>query len=242
MPSAITLSALDETRFGVRTASGRAASVPDVLEILEFCRAERVGLAIVRAPPQAVSTIHALESSGFLLMDTQVVQARALGEPVSPADPRLVVRPARREEAEVVAGVAARAFASYSGHYHADPRLDHEACTAVYEDWARRSITTEGVAHIVLVAELEGAVVGFSTARCVAAAAEGPLDAVDPAFQRRGVYRALSRARMAWAREQGADRLTVATLVTNLGALAGMAALGFRTVSAAHTFHRWFTG
>lgn len=238
----IKLSELDQARFGVKTAVGQAVTRRDAARVHEFCLSLGMELAIMRVPVEAVAAVHLLESSGALLMDTQVKLARSLEEAPPAASAPPSVRAATVADADAVAGVAARAFATYGGHYHADPRLDPAACTAVYEDWARRSVTTDGVADVVLVAELGGEIAGFSTARREGDVVEGLLDGVEPTFQRRGVYRALSIARITWAREQRAERLTVAALVTNLGALGGMAALGFRTASAQHTFHRWATG
>ena len=61
--------------------------------------------------------------------------------------------------------MATEAFRGYYGHCHADQRLDRAKCDEVYRDWALRSCLSRDVADQVLVAVLDGSIVGFGDLR-----------------------------------------------------------------------------
>lgn len=239
----VALSDLDEQRFGIRTAKTPVteATLP---QVLEFCRAERVELCIARCPADDLSAAQALERAGFQIMDTLVYYERDLATalPEPQAGP-FTVRPVREGEQEAVRAVAAEAFRGYGGHYHADPRLDPLAADEVYASWAERSCTDRAVADEVLVAELDGALVGLTTVRLDGAGeAEGLLDGVAPAARGRGVFRALLLERLRWSRAHGARTATVSTQITNLAAQRAWTKLGYLPLRSLYTFHGWFTG
>lgn len=244
MAPQVDLSPLDRARFGVVTGKADDVTAGDVPAVLDSCRDLGVELAIVRCATAELAAVHLLEDAGFRLMDTLLLFARDLRAPALPEPDQAAsvrVRSGSADDADAVARVAALAFHGYAGHYHADPRLDPAACDALYEDWARRSLTVPGTADAVLVAEMDGTVAGFSTISVTGTDARGDLDAVNPDHQRRGAYRELSIARMRWSLERGCERTLVSTQVTNRAAQAGMAGLGFRPLSSSYTMHRWFT-
>lgn len=244
MAHQVDLSPLDRARFGVVTGRADEVTARDVPKVLDACRELGVDLAMVRCSTDELRAVHLLEDAGFRLMDTLLLFVRELRNPAIPelgGNSPVEVRRGAAKDVEAVARVAARAFNGYEGHYHADPRLDGAACDALYEDWARRSLTVPGTADAVLIAEIDGAVAGFSTVSVTGTDAHGHLDAVDPEYQRRGVYRSLSVARLRWSLDRGCERTMVSTQVTNRGAQIGMASLGFRPLWSYYTMHRWFT-
>lgn len=244
MPPQVDLSPLDRARFGVVTGKADDVTAGDVPAVLDSCRDLGVELAIVRCATAELAAMHLLEDAGFRLMDTLLLFARDLRTPALPEPDQAAsvwVRSGSADDADAVARVAARAFHGYAGHYHADPRLDPATCDALYEDWVRRSLTVPGTADAVLIAEVDGAVAGFSTVSVTGTDAHGHLDAVDPKYQRRGIYRSLSIARLRWSLDRGCERTMVSTQVTNRGAQSGMASLGFRPLSSYYTMHCWFT-
>ncbi len=236
----VTLSDLDRERFGLVTAKAVGVTSASVAALREFCASHAVELCIARCRTSELGAAGALEQSGFRLMDTLNWWARELSHPALPPAPEHVqVRVTTADDASAVRRIAEEAFAAYGGHYHADPRLDRKACDEVYASWAHRSCTVPGVADAVLVAELDARLVGFATVTLDGGCAEGVLDAVDPAARRRGVYRALSIARLQWSLERGARRVRVSTQITNLASQAGMAGLGFLIAGSEYTFHWW---
>lgn len=236
----ITLSALDESRWGVRSARAVRINVDNLLEGLAFCRTNDVKFLVARCPVADIRAAQAMERHGFLLMDTLLYYTRDLMS-LLPDMPD-TVRPVRAEEAETVRNLSARAFQKYGGHYHADERLNRAACDAVYEDWAYRSCLSRQVADEVLVATVNNQIVGFITLKLRDNEGEGPLYGVDPAAQGQGVGLALMSGAMAWLRSRGAKRLLMSTQITNVPSQKVWVRLGFEPSHAEYTFHKWFDG
>lgn len=243
----VALSALDEARWGVRSARALQVTAENLAEALDFCRANGVIFLVARCPVSDLRAAQAMERHDFLLMDTLLYFTRDLSNPVQPSLPRgegkqnaFAVRPVRPKESEAVGELAARAFAGYSGHYHADARLDRAACDAVYRDWAVRSCQSRQMADAVLVAERDSRIAGFITIRQRGDLGEGPLYGVDPAAHGQGIGGALMAAAMVWLKERGARRMEMSTQVTNVPSQKVWVRLGFEPSHAEYTFHKWF--
>ena len=240
--SDVHLSAIDEERFGIRTA--RASHVtPDTLpSIIDFCRTNDVVLLIARCPVSEVRAAQALEREGSRLMDTLVYYVRDLTKTPFPPDiTDIPVRIMRPGEEEAVKMVAAESFHGYYGHYHSDERLDPAKCDETYADWALRSCVQRDATSEVFVADLKGTIVGFATLRLNnSEEGEGVLFAVAPAAQKRDLYRSFILHGMEWCRSKGARRMVVSTQITNIAVQKVWARVGFEFNRAYYTFHKWF--
>ncbi len=232
---------LYEERFGIRIALAdnvRSGTLPD---ILEACRADDVRMLIGRCPVEDISAAHAMEQAGFLLMDTLLYFRRRLDLPLPPGGD-IPLRLAGPEDAPTVEALAAAVFAGYSGgHFHADERLDRAACDAVYTSWAASAVLSPDPADAVLLAEAEGAAVGFLTLRRLSPEeGEGPLIGVASAWRGRGIARALMIGGLGWLRAAGTARMLMSTHVSNTRSQRVWARLGFEPDHAFYTFHKWF--
>lgn len=237
----ISLSAIDQQRFGIVTARDPEFTVAGLPEALRFCRANGVRMLIGRCAAEDLAAAQAMEAAGGRLMDVLVYYQRPLERPLPEEAPRSTVRVLGPGDADGVRRVAAACFRGYFGHYHADPRLDRDKCDEVYASWAERSCLDPAVATKVLVAEHEGRIAGFLTLlRRGEDELEIILNGVDPAFQRHGIYRGLVLAAMAHARSDGARRLSVSTQLINAGVQKTWTRLGFEPWRAFYTFHLWF--
>jgi GNAT superfamily N-acetyltransferase len=237
----VSLSAIDEERFGIVTARDPAFTRESLGDTLRFCADRAVRMLVARCDAADLPAAQAMEAAGGRLMDTLVYWARDLRRPGPVEAPGAPVRLLRPSDADAVRRVAAAAFRGYFGHYHADPRLDREQCDATYASWAERSCSEPAVASKVLGVDHEGRLAGFLTLL-----GRGPeeqeivLNGVDPAFQRHGLYRALVVAAIQHARADGATRLLVSTQLINSGVQKTWARLGFELERAHYTFHLWF--
>ncbi len=237
------LSAIDEERFGIRTAKAFHVSAVTLPAVIGFCQAQGVALLIARCSTSELTAAQAMEQHGFFLTDTLVYYSRSLLKPLIPEDTGQVqVRPVRPGEEEAVRNVAASAFQGYLGHYHADGRLDRAKCDEVYPDWAFRSCVFRQVAQEVLVAEVDGAIAGFATVRLNSPEeSEGLLAGVAEGARSQGVYRALLLERMRWSLSQGATRTLVSTQVANASVQRQWTRLGYQPSHSYYTFHKWFS-
>jgi GNAT superfamily N-acetyltransferase len=240
MGISINHSPLDEQRFNVSVARASNVTLANFPAMMDFCQREQIELLVARCPVEELEAVHAMETAGFLLMDTLLYYARDLSMEI-PADTRtFVIRPAQAGDEEAVARIAAQAFRGYSSHYHADPRLGRSACDDIYVDWAYRSFRREA-ANELLVAE-DDQVLGFISLKILSPDdVEGPLFAVLPEAQGRGVGRALITGALHWSRQEGARRMLISTQVTNRASQTVWVRVGFSPYQAYYTFHKWFT-
>ena len=242
MSGSFAFSALDEERFGIRSARADVISLEDLDVVEGRCRDGRVVFFVVRVPTSSLVVAQEMERRGYLLMDTLLYLDRDLTkEDLPELTGKTVVRPIREGEAERVREVSATAFAGYFGHYHADPKFSTADCDDIYADWAYRGCLDPKVADQVLVAESDGDVIGFCLIKVLDdEVGDGTLYGVHPNHRGRGAYRDLVVAAMKWARGNGCVRMVESTQVTNLVSQKVWARLGFEPFSSYYTFHRWF--
>ena len=238
----VSLSPIDEERFGIRTARASGITLMGLHRVLEFCRANAVKFLIARCPVTELSAAQAMEREGFSLMDALIYYTRDLTKLPIPTDKgEAPVRPIRAGEEEQVKVIAAASFKGYLGHYHADPRLDRAKCDEAYTSWAVRSCVSRQVAHEVLVADDAGKLMGFATLRLNSAEeGEGVLFGVAPEAQGRGIYRSFMIRSMEWFLAQGRARQVVSTQISNIAVQKVWTQLGFEPSHASFTFHKWF--
>lgn len=238
------LSGIDQNRFGVPIARATRVTMETLPLVMEFCRANGVVLLIARCPATEIRAAQAMEREGFALMDTLIFFSRELTRsPIPPDTGQIAVRPIQPGEADAVRAVAIESFRGYSGHYHADDRLDRAACDETYVSWAYRACVSPEVADVVLVADRDGSIVGFATLRLNnAVEGEGVLFGVAPSAQGRGVYRSFMVRGMEWCLAKGASRMVVSTQITNMAVQKIWARVGFEPSHGYYTFHKWFDG
>ena len=183
-----------------------------------------------------------MEREGFLLMDTLVYYARSLARAPIPEDAGAAqVRTSKVGDEVGVREVAAQAFKGYFGHYHADRRLEPARCDEGYVEWAVRSCASTEVADGVLVAEIDGSILGFITLRVNSPVeVDGLLIAVHPSVQGQGIARSLMIGALKWCESRGAERMIISTQINNLSSQKVWARLGFELSHAYYTFHKWF--
>jgi GNAT superfamily N-acetyltransferase len=238
----VSLSAIDEKRFGIRTAKAILAHSDDLSTMLDFCQEHRVTFLITRCSTQDLSIAQMLEQAGFFLTDTLVYHGRDLLKTPIPEDTGPIeIRCVQPGDELALRTVAADSFRGYFGHYHADGRLAPAKCDEVYVDWAVRSCLSRDVADEVLIADDGGTVVGFATLQLNSAEeGEGVLFGVAPAAQGKGVYRSFMIQGMQWCLSKGRRRMVVSTQVTNIAVQKVWARLGFELSHSYYTFHKWF--
>jgi GNAT superfamily N-acetyltransferase len=238
----VSLSSIDEERFGIRTARATLLSAEFLPSVIEFCRKEGVVLLIARCSSISIEAAQAMEAEGFFLTDTLIYYEKELKSEEPPGLTTLeLIRPAEAGDRQKIIEIASEAFRGYMGHYHADPRLDREKCDEAYVSWAMRSCLSKDVADEVLVAEKKGKVVAFATMRMNSPSeGEGVLFAVSKEARRSGIYGCLIASGMMWCRTMGAKKMIVSTQITNMAVQKVWIRHGFSPFKALYTFHKWF--
>ena len=175
-------------------------------------------------------------------MDTLLYYDRNLQKTPIPEDKGTVeIRFVQDHEAEQVKAIAEKSFSGYFGHYHADIKLDTGRTQKVYPDWAYRSCKSRGGSSEVLVAVLDGSIVGFATLELRSPqVGEGVLFGIAPEAQRRGIYRSFMIQGMQWCSSQGAESMVVSTQIINTAVQKVWVRLGFEPSYSYYTFHKWF--
>lgn len=236
------LSALDEERFGIRTARAVGVTTENLPLVMDFCLTNQVVFLIARCLCNHIQAAQTMEREGFSLMDTLVYYGRDLTKTPIPRDPgKVPLRSIRPGEEEAVRTLTAECFKGYVGHYHADERLDRKKCDETYTSWAARSCLSREVANEVLVADQGSNLVAFATLRLNnSEEGEWVLGGVSPSARGQGIYWSIIICGMEWGRAKGAKRMIISTQLTNVAVQTVWTRLAFVPSHAYYTFHKWF--
>jgi ribosomal protein S18 acetylase RimI-like enzyme len=239
----ISLSDLDSRRFGHVTAKADIRAGDDVEGILQECADRQVRFLIARCSTQEVGKVQEMERLGFFLTDTLVYYGK---EPIAARTRELpegfATRAAAPADAAEVEALAARAFHGYSGHYHADPRLERARCDEVYASWAANACRGgEFCTHMILITSAgSGEIAGFAALkRSDDTEFDGVLFAVHPAFQGRGLFAHLLELSQHWGMAHDFQRMSYSTQLTNIHAQKTLCRHGFVPERSSYTLHKW---
>ncbi len=238
----------DTNHFGIKVARGNAATPEELQMVLDSCDTLGVKLLIQRCSTDDIHFVHTLERHGFELMDTLVNYYLRLADiQISHVPEPAIVRPCLKTEADDVAAIARVVYSDFVGHFYQDPRLDREKCNVLYAELARNSCLDRNLADVVLVAEMEGKIVGFDSHKTVkshriasAKVAEGVMSGVSHQAQGKGVRTALMRASCNWYKSLGLEYMDEGLHVNNYRMQRVLASYGYKIYASEHTFHKWF--
>jgi hypothetical protein len=235
------ISEWDTNHFGFKVAKLNVASPEEILPALHFCTKEEVVLLICRCNTNDNPSVHLLEQQGFLLMDTIVDSCLDLTTWKMPVDTDLSgIRWYREEDIAGIVAIAQKAFTGYISHFHKDPRLDPDKSDSLYVQWAYNSCYDKSLAAGVVVAELEGEVVGFLS---IVPPSDGKGDfgigGMSPNAQGKGIFPKLYLFSFDWLKSQGVTWVQDKTMVNNYAELKVLIKVGMRPFNSLYTFHKW---
>jgi hypothetical protein len=145
----------------------RRTTVAGLLGALRDELAGRSGLVMLRLEVDDVESLAGATSTGFTVRETSLalvndLERRHLNPPFDPAGMkihRFADGPLPEEMRAVLLSAPAPIV---DDHYHADPRLDDDRCTAIYD--RRRDQVLNGVrADVIVYREVDGVYYGFGT-------------------------------------------------------------------------------
>ena len=238
------LSPLDCARFGFGVAKvDDFASGIDPL--LDQFRAHSVKLVVSRIPSADISLLNELEDRGFRIKDTQLTYRYSLtnrtDQPcIESKDFR--IRKFEPGDTEALVRVAQESFSGY-GHYAADTKLDPVKCAEIYEDWARNTCRDPKVADQIVVAERDGALIGYLSFKIKSDGNEkyaaGGMGAVSNEHRSLGVFSAIVRAGLKWGAEIGLAWEEHNVIAANLPVNHAFIRCGFKPSHSVVTLHGW---
>ncbi|HET7443402.1 MAG TPA: GNAT family N-acetyltransferase [Solirubrobacterales bacterium] len=228
-----TLSPLDSERFGIVVARADSVTAEALPQLLEFCAEHEVEMVIARCDGADVAAAKALTAAGMTALESQLIYRGSLRPRRDAA-----IRAGQPEDREAVAALAEAGFEQLVGHYHADPRLDPEACRAGYVEWTLRGLEGDA-ADAFFVYEHEGAVRAYGMFDEAGREATYILATVDPACRGMGLYTALLHHGMAWAEERGAEEIVGVCAHGNVAPQRNLLKAGMLPVATTTTFHGW---
>jgi hypothetical protein len=238
----IHLSELDEKRFGVVTAKMNMEANDELDTAVVWCKVHNVQFLIARIATDQIDIAQRLEHTGFYLTDTLVYfRNKKIKLSTFKLPSGYSWRLAAANDAEAVNSLAKQTFGGYSGHYHADPKLDAKDCDLVYSSWAANSCADQSLADAVILIFKETEVAGFATLKRVEDyMCEGILFGVGPKHQGKSLYKSLMDLAQQWAIESHYSQMIVSTQVTNLAVQKVWCRQGFEPYKSFYTFHKWF--
>ena len=187
-----------------------------------------------KVSPSELASLHALESYGFHLVDTNV-QLRKNVSVWSSASKHSddSIRWAKPSDEQDVARCAAEELTC--SRFHLDPLVTAESANGLKREWARNYFLGKR-GDAMVVAEREGRVVGFLQILC-SEPKEWTIDltAVSREFRRQGLGRAMIE--FAQAHYSEAENVLVGTQAANAGSISFYQSAGFQVVSMQHVFH-----
>lgn len=201
----------------------------------------KIQYAIARVPASYWSRIHALENSGFQLLDGIVTFTLNLNDLISKEDFSIVS--AREDQTSAIANLSETTFKI--SRFHNDELISPETAAKVHRIWAENSCRRNAADEVLVVSDANGPV-GFVTIRIVsppldknvAMSAVIDLIAVDARAAGQGLGKKLVMQACHWAKSKGAQVMDVQTQVDNFAAQSLYQKCGFKSKSQSFTL-RW---
>jgi ribosomal protein S18 acetylase RimI-like enzyme len=223
-------------RIGQATVGRLAAD--EMASILDWVEAENIRCLYFLAESDSPETIRTLELNAFQLSDIRLEMTYRCSASDAAEEAASYIRAAREADAPALCAIARKSYGD--SRFYNDSRFSRERCATLYETWIQRSCF-EGFADVVLVAELEGRQVGYST-YSVRDAGEGRIEllAVDSIAKGRGMGNALIRAALTQLARRGVRTVKTTTQGRNIPGLRTLQGAGFQIVLVQLWYHRWF--
>ncbi len=221
-----------------------------VEHVVQYALSLQVECLVCKAYTDDIVAIHALETNGFLLMDTLLDYVYDLERfPLrSVSEPQLAdgasIRLADSNDQAGLMQVAEACFHGHFGRYHVDEQIPQGVADQVYLEWIKSSLV--GYADWVVLAEVDSRIAGYSVWRrpsqventLSVRVGHYSIGAVHPDFSGRKLFSALTFAGMKLF-DGVAHVIEGPTHINNYPVQRGYARLNWHIGDARHSFHKW---
>jgi ribosomal protein S18 acetylase RimI-like enzyme len=218
-----------------------------IIRLMQECSARNIKHLSARVAKEDVSSIHALESHGFRLMDLIVTGFVNINGWISPeTKPKWPVREFSPHELPILVELANEAFIKgriARQRFHNDPFLPIEKSDKLYVQWLINA--SKGLADTILVAEMNNKPVGFCACRVERELSKRIgfrigvifLTGVLPSARGKGVHSSMLDYALKWFSNK-VDVVEIGAEVSNYAAQRGWRNYGFKIVRSQCTFHK----
>ncbi len=206
----------------------------------DSCKKVEIDCLYFLADASDQASILELQRHGFIFVDIRTTLERKVPDSPTPrSDRNAIIRSSSAGDLEALAAIARDSFTST--RFFADPFLNNEKSSTMYQIWLSKSVTSD-YADRVVVAEVNQKSVGFVTCHLDRVSSEGKIGLVALAMsaQGKGLSQAMIRHALAWFRDQGMKRASVVTQGRNIAAQRLYQRCGFVTRSTELWYHKWF--
>lgn len=228
--------------FGISTARITVPRVTseNIAEILTECRAHNVRVIHYLADADDDDSLLAAEQAGFHLVDVRMtLEWKVSTVPVAPVvtQTEVVLRDYQVGDLSRLDAIARTCYRHT--RYYYDRNYPRELCGALYATWIAKSC--QGDADRVIIADLNGIVVGFVTCHLHSNNTEGAIGLVGMSTEVRGlgIGHAMMNEAQRWFAKIGVCRVRVVTQTRNIAALALYQRCGFVTSEIGFWYHKW---
>lgn len=233
-------SPLESARFGLRVFRADVDTI-DAAALMDTLQRERVDVAILRLPADAIASLNALREHNLapIVADTIVRYDIDLSATHADLDDAVVLREATPADAALLESLAREIFAGYITHYHANPLFPAAKILDGYAEWAASHVRGERADNAAWLIETGGEIAGFSCYRLDPAngLAVGVLNGILPSKRGRGIYRRMLQRMLREFGTRGMRRFAIATQVQNVAVQRNWASQGLSLRRADNTVH-----
>lgn len=212
-------------------ASGDDVSILQNIHALnKNLKENNIKYATYRVNANSYPVIHALEKSGYILVDGLITLECIIG--LEERNKQKNIRIARQDDLEKLSEIAVSVFV-VSRYYH-DPIIPRQKADLIYKKWIQN--TLEGkFGDMILVWEEKKKVLGLIT---LDKKGQIPLLGVYRKARGKGIARSLLNAAFSKFKKWGVKKVNIDTQMGNIPALRVYQGVGFRIVDSHLTF-RW---
>jgi len=235
----------DSDFFGFRIGSiSNSILNPELMvSINDWSSLNQIDCLYFLARADDVKSIRVAEDNNFHMVEIRVTYEGVLKDWNPETRPRtsekLRVRPVHSGDIRFLQEIAGYSYPN--SRWYFDPCFTEEKCQLYFQTWIKKS--AEGGADFVLVAEVDGEILGYISGNKVKNKPEGvyELTAVRTDQRRHGIGHELFKSGLDWYVKAGVERVTVNTQGRNLGTHRMIQRHGFLPKSIHLYYHKWFT-